>query len=123
MANRIQVRRIYDDPAADDGTRILVDRLWPRGISKERAHLDEWCKEVAPTTELRKWYNHDPERYPEFAKRYEKELESGEQATSLEHLRELAGKGTLTLLTAAKLSDMSEAQVLVDLLSDESATS
>ncbi len=112
----VQVRRIYDPPLEDDGARVLVDRLWPRGISKERAHLDEWCKEVAPSTELRKWYGHDPERFPEFERRYETELRDPDRATAFEHLQQLARSGALTLLTAAKRSDISEAQVLVDLL-------
>src|SRR4051794_25012143 len=66
----VRVRRVYDEPQDDDGARILVDRLWPRGVSKERTHLDDWCKEVAPSTELRQWYNHDPALFDEFAVRY-----------------------------------------------------
>jgi uncharacterized protein YeaO (DUF488 family) len=112
----VRVRRAYDPPEADDGRRVLVDRLWPRGLSKERAQLDEWCKEVAPSTELRQWYAHDPDRYREFGKRYRHELKAGEPAAALAHLRELAGRGQLTLLTGAKRSDISEATVLADLL-------
>lgn len=112
----VQVRRVYDPPEADDGQRVLVDRLWPRGLSKGRAHLDEWCKQIAPSTELRKWYGHDPDRYDEFGGRYRCELDDPERAAALEHLRELAGHGRLTLLTAAKRSDISEATVLADLL-------
>lgn len=119
----VQVRRIYDPPAADDGYRVLVDRLWARGVSKERAHLNEWCKDVAPSTDLRKWYNHDPERFAEFAQRYRTELHDPDHATAFAHLRELAQSGTLTLLTAAKRSDISEAQVLADLLANPAATS
>ncbi len=118
----VQVRRIYDAPSDDDGTRVLVDRLWPRGISRERAHLDEWRKDVAPSTELRKWYGHDPARFDEFARRYRDELHDIDHAASFEHLRELAKTGTLTLLTAAKRSDISEAQVLATLLSDPKST-
>jgi uncharacterized protein YeaO (DUF488 family) len=95
---------------------VLVDRLWPRGVSKARADLTEWCKEVAPSTELRKWYGHDPERYDEFARRYRAELGDTEHAAALAHLKELARHGRLTLLTAAKRSDISEATVLADLL-------
>lgn len=112
----VQVRRIYDDPQASDGERVLVDRLWPRGVSKERAHLSDWCKQVAPSTELRKWYDHDPAKFSEFTSRYTSELEAGDQAIAFAHLQELARKGTLTLLTATKQPEISEAQVLADLL-------
>ena len=112
----VRVRRIYDDPAVDDGQRVLVDRLWPRGISKERADLAGWCREVAPSTELRKWYGHDPDKYDEFARRYREELADGEQAQALAGLENRAARGPLTLLTAAKRSDISEATVLADLL-------
>ena len=113
----VRVRRIYDDPSPADGTRVLVDRLWPRGVSKARAHLDEWCKEIAPSTELRKWYHHDPARFEEFTRRYREELTEAAQAGALKHLRELAKRGTLTLLTATSDVDRSEAAVLSDLLS------
>lgn len=113
---RVHVRRVYDPPEPGDGARVLVDRLWPRGISKEKADLDDWAKEVAPSTELRKWYSHDPELYEEFARRYRAELSGPEQDAALARLREWAKKGPLTLLTAAKRSDISEATVLVDVL-------
>jgi uncharacterized protein YeaO (DUF488 family) len=91
MANaKVQVRRAYEDPAQGDGTRVLVDRIWPRGLTKARAALDEWCKEIAPSTELRKWYGHDPERFEEFGRRYQAELADPERAGALAHLRELA---------------------------------
>ena len=91
MANaKVQVRRAYEDPAQGDGTRVLVDRIWPRGLTKARAALDEWCKEIAPSTELRKWYGHDPERFGEFSRRYQAELAEPERAGALAHLRELA---------------------------------
>ena len=112
----VQVRRVYDPPEANDGQRVLVDRLWPRGLSKERAHLDDWCKDIAPSNELRKWYGHDLDRYAEFARRYRAELGDPERATALAHLRELASQGRLTLLTATKRSDISEAAVLAELL-------
>jgi len=114
--NNVRVRRIYESPEADDGKRVLVDRLWPRGVSKERAHLDEWAKDVAPSTELRKWYGHDPERFPEFEERYRAELRDPEHMDAFEQLRGLAETGPVTLLTAAKRSDISEAQVLADVL-------
>ena len=113
----VVLKRIYADESPDDGQRVLVDRIWPRGVSKERADLTEWCKDVAPTTELRKWYGHDPENYDEFARRYEAELKDGPQAEGFAHLKSLAGKGKLTLLTATKDADISEAAVLVKLLS------
>ena len=104
--------RVYDPPEASDGQRVLVDRLWPRGLSKERAHLDEWCKDVAPSTGLRQWYGHNPGRFEEFARRYRAELDEPERAAAYSQLRELAAHGPLTLLTAAKRSDISEAAVL-----------
>lgn len=118
----VQVRRVYDSPRPSDGTRVLVDRLWPRGLSKQNAHLDEWCKNVAPSTDLRKWYGHDPDRYNEFARRYRSELDDPERAEVLLHLRELAATGPLTLLTAAKRSDISEATVLADMLTNQASS-
>jgi uncharacterized protein YeaO (DUF488 family) len=115
-APRVQVRRVYDHRTDDEGARVLVDRLWPRGLSKDRAELDEWCKQVAPSTELRTWYAHDPARFAEFRRRYQAELATGEQATALAHLRQLAGTGTLTLLTATKDPSTSEAVILADLI-------
>lgn len=113
---KVQVRRVYDDPVRGDGARVLVDRIWPRGMTKAKAELDEWCKQIAPSTELRKWYHHDPERFTEFTRRYREELEEPERAEALEHLRGLATDRTLTLLTASKAADISEAAVLVELL-------
>jgi len=115
---RVQVRRAYDDPQDDDGRRILVDRVWPRGLTKDRAHLDEWCKEVAPSPDLRKWYGHDPDRFEEFTRRYRAELEDPQRAEALAHLRDVAGEGPLTLLTGARRSDISQATVLASILSD-----
>lgn len=110
----VRVRRVYDEPAADDGTRILVDRVWPRGLSKEKAHLDEWRKDIAPSTDLRKWYGHDPERHDEFVRRYKAELREPAPAAALKELRQLGG--TLTLVTATKDLELSQAAVLADLL-------
>ena len=112
----VRVRRAYDQPEPNDGQRVLVDRLWPRGLSKERAHLDEWCKAVAPSAELREWYSHDPDRFAEFARRFRSELHDPERAAALAQLRDRAARGPLTLLTAAKRSDISEATVLAALL-------
>jgi len=114
----VQVRRAYDPPEPDDGQRVLVDRLWPRGLSKDAAHLDEWCRDVAPSTELRRWYGHDPDRYEEFARRYREELGDDEHRAALAGLRERSADGPLTLLTASKRSDISQASVLAALLSD-----
>lgn len=110
----VQVKRIYEEPARDDGRRVLVDRVWPRGISKDRADLDLWCKDVAPSTELRKWYGHDPDKQAEFAKRYRAELRSGPAAAALDDLR--GTRGRLTLLTATKDVELSQAAVLADVL-------
>lgn len=115
---RVQVRRIYDAPMSDDGTRVLVDRLWPRGVSKARAHLDEWCKEIAPSTGLREWYHHDPQLFDEFTRRYTDELRNPEPAAALAHLRDLAQRQALTLLTGTKDPDISEAAVFAGLLLD-----
>ncbi|MGJ6962490.1 DUF488 domain-containing protein [Streptosporangium sp. G11] len=112
----VQVRRVYEEPAPQDGARVLVDRIWPRGLSKEKAHLEEWCKAVAPSTELRTWYGHDPARFEEFGRRYRAELKDPERAAALEHLREIARSRTVTLLTATRQADISEAVVLADLL-------
>ncbi|UVI36115.1 DUF488 domain-containing protein [Brevibacterium spongiae] len=115
-AAEVQVRRIYDEAHKSDGTRVLVDRVWPRGVSKDKAELDEWVKDVAPSTELRKWYSHDPEKFDEFADRFRKELDDDDAAAGLDELRDFAKKGTLTLLTAAKRDDISQATVLADIL-------
>ena len=112
----VTVRRVYDEPLATDGTRVLVDRLWPRGLSKEKAHLDDWCRSVAPSPALRQWYAHVPERFAEFAKRYRRELGGAEQAAALHELRSYASAGPLTLLTATKDPSISEAAVLVTVL-------
>jgi uncharacterized protein YeaO (DUF488 family) len=112
----VRVRRVYDPPARGDGTRVLVDRIWPRGLAKTKADLDEWCKQVAPSTELRKWYSHDQARFKEFARRYHLELKQPERSGALVHLRELAKDRTLTLLTATKQPEISEAEVLAEML-------
>lgn len=112
----VRVRRVYEDRQESDGRRVLVDRIWPRGITKAKADLDEWCKVVAPSTALRKWYGHDPKRFEEFARRYQAELEEPEAAAGLAHLAELATQGTLTLVTATKHPEISEAVVLADLM-------
>ena len=114
--DRVRVRRVYEEPDPGDGTRVLVDRNWPRGLTKARAALDEWCKDVAPSGELRKWYGHDPARFEEFGRRYRLELEDPERAEALAHLRALAKVRPLTLLTATRQPEISEAAVLAALL-------
>jgi len=108
----VRVRRVYDPPDPADGQRVLVDRLWPRGLSKSAAALDEWLKAVAPSDELRRWYGHEPSKFPAFQERYQAELQAPERADALAHLRHLAGSGPLTLLTATKDVEHSQATVL-----------
>lgn len=112
-----QIRRVYDDPAHNDGTRVLVDRVWPRGMRKDDVELDEWVKEVAPSTELRKWYGHDPDKFDEFSKRYRKELDTPEGREALQRLRDAVTGNRLTLLTATKDVEHSQAAVLAEMLS------
>jgi uncharacterized protein YeaO (DUF488 family) len=114
--NSVRVRRIYQEPERNDGTRVLVDRIWPRGLTKARAAIDEWCKDIAPSPDLRKWYSHDPDRFKEFGRRYRAELKDPRRAAELAHLRELALDRQLTLLTATKDPEISEAAVLADLI-------
>jgi uncharacterized protein YeaO (DUF488 family) len=110
----VQVRRIHDPPAEDDGVRVLVDRLWPRGISKSRAALDEWCVDVAPSAELRRWYGHDPDRHEEFCERYRAELRDECPATALRHLQDIARRTRLTLLTSTARLELSHAVPLAE---------
>ena len=110
----IQIKRIYDEPDAADGFRALVDRLWPRGISKQRAALDDWLVELAPSTALRKWFHHDPTRWLEFARRYRAELRA--QAPALQILRQRAAQQRVTLLYAAHDPRRNHAVVLRDVL-------
>lgn len=113
-SDRVRVARVYDDPGARDGTRVLVDRLWPRGLRKDQAHVDVWLKEVAPSKELRTWYAHDPEKRDEFARRYHEELGDEEHASALDELRGLLAEGPVTLLTATKDVSLSQAVVLAE---------
>ena len=99
-ARNIRLKRAYEAPSRDDGARVLVDRLWPRGISKQKAALDQWMKEIAPSTELREWFGHDPARWAEFQKRYAAELRA--KRTGLAELRAIARRGKLTLIYAAQ---------------------
>lgn len=113
-----QKKRIYEEPYEEDGYRVLVDRLWPRGVSKEQAQLDEWLKEIAPSPELREWFNHDPDRFDEFRQRYENELR--EKDEPVKHLIEQANQQTVTLLYAAKDETHNHAVVLKEFLEDQS---
>jgi uncharacterized protein YeaO (DUF488 family) len=110
----IRIKRAYDPPGADDGLRILIDRLWPRGLAKSKLKLDAWPKHLSPSNVLRKWYQHDPEKFVEFRKRYVAELEA--QGKALDELRAAVKGQTVTLLTATKEIDLSHATVLCDLL-------
>ncbi|MFF5483287.1 DUF488 domain-containing protein [Streptomyces sp. NPDC012935] len=112
----VRIRRVYEAPEPADGVRVLVDRLWPRGLSKDAAHVDEWPKGLTPSTELRRWYHSGEGSYEEFADRYEAELAAPEAAALLDQVRELAGKGAVTLLTSSKTPDQSHAAVLARLL-------
>lgn len=115
-AHEVVLKRAYEAPEPSDGLRVLVERLWPRGLSKERAHIDVWLKDVAPSTELRKWYGHDPARFAEFRRRYEAELEAEPARAALTELRELAQNNRVSLVFAAHDSALSNAAVLRDLL-------
>ncbi len=116
MAVSIRVGRVYDKPTAADGARILVDRVWPRGLRKDAAKLDDWAKDAAPSTDLRTWYQHDPAKFGEFRRRYVAELEAPPARAALERLRALAADGPVTLLTATRETDISQAEVLAELL-------
>ncbi|RSM73796.1 hypothetical protein DMB66_02520 [Actinoplanes sp. ATCC 53533] len=116
MERQVRLRRVYDDPSSDDGARVLVDRVWPRGLTKAAVHLDEWVKDIAPSTPLRRWYGHRPERFTEFRDRYLVELRDARPAAALDRLRELARTRTVTLLTATRDVERSQAAVLSDLL-------
>ena len=112
----VRVARVYDPPSIDDGRRVLVDRLWPRGLRKDDAHLDEWCMDVAPSTELRRWYDHRLDRFEEFARRYENEVDEPERSATVSRLRDLAYRQQVTLLTATKEIAISGAMVLATVL-------
>jgi uncharacterized protein YeaO (DUF488 family) len=113
----IRIKRAYEEPDREDGTRILVDRLWPRGLTKEKARIDLWLKDVAPSTELRKWFAHDPAKWAEFRSRYLQELKGNKEQLSL--LRQEVAKGTATLVYGAKDQQHNEAVILQRLLTKE----
>ena len=108
----LKLKRIHDQPGPDDGKRYLVDRVWPRGVRKADAHLDEWLKALAPSTELRKWFNHDPARWEGFQARYRRELDAPELRALLDRLASEAEKGSVTLLYGAKDEQRNQAVVI-----------
>lgn len=116
MSSDVQIKRIYDAADDTDGYRVLVDHVWPRGVSRERARLDEWARELAPSDELRTWFSHVPERFDEFRKRYRRELAA--HAELLDRLREQTGNGRLTIVYAARDREHNNAAVLAELLRD-----
>lgn len=120
MVRQIRLGRVYDDPSPADGRRVLVDRVWPRGLTKDAAHLDEWLKDAAPSTPLRRWYGHRPERFTEFRRRYLAELADPQPAAAIDRLRALAHTTTVTLLSATRDIDHSQAAVLAEKLRETS---
>ena len=117
MRETVRIARVYEPADPDGGHRVLVDRLWPRGLRKVDAHLDQWCKDVSPSSELRRFYGHRPERFEEFARRYREELRSPPAATAVEQLLQLADERSITLLTATSDLSTSGAAALADHLS------
>jgi len=115
-ATQIRVLRVYDQRRPHGGVRILVDRLWPRGLTKDQADLDDWCRVIAPSSALRIWYGHEQAKFSEFTRRYREELTEPARATELKHLRGMAQSVPLTLLTATRQVELSHAAVLADLL-------
>lgn len=111
----IKIKSVYEKPEDEDGIRILVDRLWPRGLTKEKASIDLWLKDIAPSTELRKWFNHDPEKWNEFKKRYLAELNENKKSVAM--LKEQLTNGDVTLIFGAKDEEHNEALVLKELFS------
>jgi len=114
----IKIKRVYESASKQDGFRVLVDRLWPRGLTKEKAHIDLWLKEIAPSTELRKWFGHDPAKWTEFQKRYRAELRKNDEQVSL--LKRETSQGTVTLLYGARDEQHNEALVLQKFLTASS---
>ena len=114
MKHELKLKRVYQAPNKDDGTRILVDRLWPRGLTKEKAKVDLWLKEIAPSTELRKWFGHDPKKWRRFSERYRTELKH--HVDQLNLLKSKAKEGTVTLIYGARDEEHNEALVLKDFL-------
>lgn len=116
VVSGVRIRRVYDPPEPEDGFRILIDRVWPRGVSKEEARVDEWRRDLAPSTELRRWFGHDPARFDEFRRRYRAELEQA--ADALDELVERARDGVVTLVYGARDTEHNNAVVLRELLEE-----
>ena len=116
MAIDVRAKRAYDDADPGDGHRVLIDHVWPRGVSRERAHLDEWARELAPSDELRKWFDHVPERFAEFRSRYRSEL--ADHSGQVDELRRRAREGTLMIVYAARDTEHNNAVVLAELIRD-----
>jgi uncharacterized protein YeaO (DUF488 family) len=113
-ASHVRLKRVYEPPSPEDGVRVLVDRLWPRGLRKADAAVDRWMKDVAPSTELRQWFGHDPERWQEFRRRYARELQ--QHSTSIGELRELVRHDTVTLVFGARDEEHNDAVVLREVI-------
>jgi uncharacterized protein YeaO (DUF488 family) len=113
-ATHLRLKRVYEPPASVDGVRVLIDRLWPRGLTKEKAAVDHWMKDIAPSAELRKWFGHDPDRWTEFRRRYKEELRR--HTALLDQIRDLASGGTVTLLFGARDEEHNDAVVLQEVL-------
>jgi len=112
----LKIKRAYEPVEAADGQRILIDRLWPRGLSKSEAHIDEWLKDLAPSTELRKWFGHDLEKWDEFKKRYQKELSSPDKIKLMENIAQKVKQANITLIYSAKDTEHSDVRVLEELI-------
>jgi uncharacterized protein YeaO (DUF488 family) len=110
----VRIKRVYDPAEPGDGYRILVDRLWPRGVSRERARLDEWARDLAPSTDLRKWFNHDPQRFAEFRERYREELRG--HVDQIDELRERASHGPVTIIYGARDTEHNDAVVIAEIV-------
>jgi uncharacterized protein YeaO (DUF488 family) len=108
----VRLRRAYEDAGTDDGYRVLVDRIWPRGRTRDQLRIDEWAPELGPSTQLRRWFGHDPGRWPEFQVRYQRELTDSEKARALDQLATAAQEGTVTLVYAARDEEHNQARVL-----------
>ena len=113
-SENVKLKRAYEEPSSDDGVRILIDRLWPRGISKKGAALDLWMKEIAPSDELRKWFHHEPDRWSEFQQRYRSEVDANQPL--LDQLRSMARKGPITLVYSARNEEQNNATALKDFI-------